>query len=168
MTIFIHETERRFLIEPEVPLHVTVSNHFVLSYGYITEHSRVRIHSKTLDDFYALNFEKAFLDIKETDSTLIRRRLSDPLTNNKAIELYNLSEVKFHKIRVETFLNGNKWELDFLPNSTRPFLAEHEFSQSDTIFEINNLILPDFIGREITFDKEYTGYRIAKNMNNRP
>src|SRR5699024_9562248 len=148
MTIFIHETERRFLIEPEVPLHVTVSNHFVLSYGYITEHSRVRIHSKTLDDFYALNFEKAFLDIKETESTVIRRRLSHPRTKNKVIDLYDLSVVKFHNIRVDTCLNGSRWELDFLPNSARPFLAEHEFSRSDTIFESNNLILPDFIGRE--------------------
>lgn len=63
-----------------------------------------------------------------------------------------------HKTRYNKYVEGNKWEIDVFHGTHEGLVtAEFEFIHNDD----ESPELPDFLGREVTLDKEFFNYFLA-------
>ncbi len=123
----------------------------LLKQGYLSLHPEriVRIRVKE---------GNAFLTIKSKLSGFSRSEFEYPVPKADAEKiLQNCDGTIISKFRYTFFSEGHVWEVDeFLGKNNGLLLAEVELKSED-----EKIILPDWIGKEVTFDPKYYNASLA-------
>jgi len=107
--------------------------------------------------------EKAFITIKGKvfDNDITARREYEyeiPLEEAKEMQRDLCSKGSVKKIRYRIPYGGNIWEVDeFLEDNAELVMAEVEYEHKN-----QKILLPDWIGEEVTEDCRYTNSSLAK------
>lgn len=143
------EIERKYLVIPE-KWHPQGKKEF-LTQGYLSLHPErvVRIRVKG---------DNAFLTIKSKLSGFSRSEFEYPVPKADAEQIIkNCDGAIVSKYRYTFFSDGHVWEVDeFLGKNGGLLLAEVELKAED-----EKIILPDWIGKEVTFDSKYYNASLA-------
>jgi adenylate cyclase len=138
------EIERKFLLKNDSWRDSVVRSH-VLKQGYLASSPLPTVRVRTSDD-------KAFLTIKGRTEGISRVEYEYEIPREEAIEMLKLSaQTPIEKTRYIVEANGHIWEIDvFEGSNTGLILAEVELDSED-----EEVILPDWIEREVTNDARY-------------
>jgi adenylate cyclase len=138
------EIERKFLLKNDSWRDSVVCSH-VLKQGYLASSPLPTVRVRTSDD-------KAFLTIKGRTEGISRVEYEYEIPREEAIEMLKLSaQTPIEKTRYIVEANGHIWEIDVFEGSNAGLiLAEVELDSED-----EEVILPDWIEREVTNDARY-------------
>ena len=102
--------------------------------------------------------EKAFITIKGLMTGICRNEFEYQIPHNEAIELFNLAITDpVEKVRKFFYFEGKKWEIDFFEGANKGLiLAEVELDS-----ENENVVLPDWIDKEVSNDSRYFNSQLA-------
>jgi len=161
------EIERKFLVLVD-KLPSLLPEYQVITQAYLHEidpMTRIRIvnrlefYSEYGSQFYSTLIQTAYITLKST-GLLERDEVEFEMPIDKAREAINLwSKCSISKIRYKHFENDVRWEIDFFSGALEGLvIAEVELKSKDQEF-----IIPEWIGREVTDDPDYTNVRLAKN-----
>ena len=144
------EIERKYLVKKE--LLPQSASQYRIEQGYLSDDPerlvRVRISGST-----------AFLTIKGKGTGLARPEFEYSIPVDDAIELMQLAIYPpIQKIRHIYFEHGKKWEVDVFSGANEGLImAEIELES-----EVEDFILPDWIGEEVSGDCRYFNYELSK------
>jgi adenylate cyclase len=155
------EIERKFIVNEDFPFEPSFSYgnsiHFYIRYiiqGYFKKGNvRVRVVDRYTDPI-------AFLTIKSKRKGISRQEFEYEIPVDDALQMLELfCEHTIEKTRYYMKEEGKLWEVDvFAGENEGLILAEVELESED-----EEIILPYFIGEEVTHDKRYYNKRLAKN-----
>jgi CYTH domain-containing protein len=102
---------------------------------------------------------------KDTGDMLRREEFEFDIEPTLAKELFSAFEHNsIEKVRYIVKNNYHLWEVDVFGGKHEGLIvAEIEFNQNKSQLEIDSLILPDWVGEEVTNDHQYTNSCIAFN-----
>ncbi len=149
------EIERKFLVIPDI-LPKGLLNYQIITQAYLHDEdpmTRVRLVTSLAD-----HDSKAYLTFKGP-GLLERDEIEFEMPLDKATEaihLWGKGSVTKHRF---IHYADVKWEIDvFKGNLDGLVIAEVELESKDQQF-----IIPEWIGREVTNDPDYTNVRLSKN-----
>lgn len=141
------EIERKFLIQGKIPLELGEPT--LIKQGYIFaekgKHLRIRIVKNA-----------AILGLKYTEG-LVRDEFEYNIPFEEGMEMYKKCEMKVEKIRFSVKHEGFFYDLDFFPNNIRYMEVEFPTKEDSTAF-----IKPEWLGKEITGESEYSNITLSK------
>ena len=144
------EIERKFLLDG-FPTELELLSEVYIEQGYVSFEPEVRIRKAVVRD---TGLEEYYLTIKG-EGDLARQEIETEITRNFYEETANFlggnvvtKEYKKYKLgqwelEVSLVDKGKQWEF---------YYAEIEFPSEE---EANAFVLPDFLGKEITYDAAY-------------
>ncbi|OJX39170.1 MAG: hypothetical protein BGO87_04085 [Flavobacteriia bacterium 40-80] len=146
------EIERKFLVNEEKWRQSCPENGVLIRQGYIfdTEKGILRIRIKGT---------KGFLTVKSQTVSMTRSEFEYEIPVNEAEMLLDkMCDACLSKTRYSFKAGDHSWEIDEFHGKLAPLiLAEIELKDESEQFE-----LPDFVGREVTFDKQYYNSELIK------
>ena len=146
------EIERKFLLKNDSWRDIVLRSH-ILKQGYLASSPLPTVRVRTIDD-------KAFLTIKGRTQGISRVEYEYEIPREEAIEMLKLSaQTPIEKTRYIVEAHGHTWEIDVFEGSNAGLvLAEVELNSED-----EEVILPDWIQREVTDDARYYNSALSKN-----
>lgn len=155
------EIERKFLVKNDNWKNNIVRT-FHIKQAYIAPNTRVRIKTESVPQvlsWYRMTIKK------DTGDMLRREEFEFDIEPTLAKELFSAFEHNsIEKVRYIVKNNYHLWEVDvFRGKHEGLIVAEIEFNQNKSQLEIDSLILPDWVGEEVTNDHQYTNSCIAFN-----
>lgn len=151
------EIERKFLVLID-KLPNLVPNYQSITQAYMHEEDPMtRIRITSLNE--SMNAYKAYITLKGI-GLLERDEFEFEIPVEEAKETINLWGKGFiSKLRYNYFENDVKWEIDFFSGPLEGLvIAEVELESPD-----QELILPEWIGQEVTNESDYTNVKLALN-----
>jgi adenylate cyclase len=153
------EIERKFLVLVD-KLPNLVPNYQAITQAYMHEAdpmTRIRIAHSI--QYNSGSIQKAYITLKGI-GLLERDEIEFDMPVEKAKEAIRLwSKCSISKLRYEHIENDTKWEIDFFSGPLEGLvIAEVELESTDQEF-----ITPEWIGREVTNDPDYTNVKLAQN-----
>lgn len=136
------EQERKFLLieMPKTSDALEIQQAYLMFEG--NKHLRVRI----------IDNERAYLTFKTIHTSTIRTEYEYEIPITDAIRMYDSSNCKLRKTRHICHYNGNPVSIDVYPDGMAVVEIEYE----------NELVtIPNFCGKEITDNPEYSNINIA-------
>lgn len=139
------EIERKFLVKQGSEYSMMASGSVDIVQGYLSERIdaivRVRVYGN-----------QAFLTVKSRNCGAVRREWEYAVPVNDALDMLALPGVrKLSKTRYFVPISGVTWEVDVFHGRLEGLvIAEVEVEHPE-----QQLILPDFIGEEVTHDPRY-------------
>ena len=146
------EIERKFLVKDfsviqDCPFDIIQQSYL---FNETTKSLRIRIKN-----------DRAFLTIKGNLVGITRDEFEYQIPKQEAIEIIEKFGLKIlSKKRYYKEIDGLKWEIDVFEGSISGlFIAEIELPDENFNFK-----LPDWIGKEVTFDKNYFNAELIKKL----
>lgn len=161
------EIERKFLIKkPDVQFLDSLPNcqkvDIIQTYlnANPNEELRIRQRGELGSYIYTLTSKK------KTDKNSTRQETEQRITQREYLTLLNNADVNLHQVKKTRYclMHENRYyEIDIYPFSTNNAICEIELTSADENFK-----LPDFIHpiKEVTGDKKYSNYSLAKKVPN--
>jgi adenylate cyclase len=155
----MYEIERRFLIKDFNAMWQDIVDH-----GTITEEINQGYLSTDKDKTIRVRLTKnrtsganpAYLTVKGKTVGIKKIEIEEEISVSNAAALYtNFCETKISKVRHSVKLNGMIWELDEF--DLYKWIAEIELTSED-----QEIILPTWLGEEITHDHRYSNANMSK------
>lgn len=145
------ETERKFLVISDAFRPGAESTH--IRQGYVHNTVRCGIRVRITDD-------EAFLTVKGASRSASRTEFEYPIPLDDAVGmLREFCDAVIEKRRFYVPFKGYVWEVDVFGGANQGLvLAEIELPEEDAEFEI-----PDWIGREVTFDPRYLNAALIRH-----
>ena len=146
------EIERKFLVNSKLILPMEYSS---ISQGYISHDNIKNVRVRTRDD-------KGFITVKSKVSDITNTEYEYEIPHKDAIEmLFTVCDKRIVKRRhiinySKNHLGHPYWEVDLFSNGL--IIAEIELPSEDF-----DLVLPDWIEREVTGDFEYSNLSMCLN-----
>ena len=146
------EIERKFLLASEDWKAISDGG-TTIKQGYLNSNpertTRVRVKGK-----------QGFLTVKGKSEGTKRLEFEYEIPLEDAVEMLDLCEKPIiEKIRYEVALNGNVWEIDAFDGENKGLVvAEVELED-----ENQKVILPDWIGEEVSHERKYFNSALIKN-----
>lgn len=144
------ETERKFLVNPDLLPHLPDGEHIIQAYLHISKQVTVRVRITT---------GSAYITIKGPARGISRPEFEYSVPMDDALFMaYELSPYKpIRKTRRKIIFEGKSWELDeFEELNNGLWIAEIELSDAEEQIE-----LPPWIIREVTDDHRYLNSKLA-------
>jgi adenylate cyclase len=146
------EIERRFLVKSESwrPL---VIRKLRIRQGYITSQSNATVRVRMVDD------DRATLTVKSRAAATCRQEFEYPIPVRDARSLLKLRcSGLVRKVRHVVACDGLNWEIDvFEGENAGLVIAEVELRSI-----VQNVVLPDWVGEEISGDENYSNSHLAE------
>lgn len=156
------ETERKFLLTrlPEDLYHFPVKN---IEQGYLCTNPVIRIR-RSNDDYY-MTYKSRMNVTKEDSVALVCEEVELPLTKEAYYHLREKTDLRL--ITKKRYLipleGGLTCELDIFEGELKGLIfAEVEFKSEE---EAGEFTLPDWFGKEVTFDDRYKNNVLALTEN---
>lgn len=146
------EIERKFLVDKEkaMPL-LTMGTRIEQGYLASSEGAIVRVRT------YG---PKAFLTIKSsTKESHVSEEFEYEIPFNHCTSLLEKCQNKLSKTRYLVVDRGNTWEVDMFTDG----LVMAEYEHTDKL-HVENIELPVWVTEEVTDNKEYSNYALAKKL----
>ena len=143
------EIERKFLVKKE--LLPALDEGIVLKQAYLSVAPDPTVRVRLFG-------EKAFLTIKSHARGFSRQEFEYEIPYIEAISMLDLAiSNPVEKVRKYYFLDGKKWEIDFFEGANKGLiLAEIELERED-----EHIVLPVWIGKEVSHDNRYFNSQLA-------
>jgi CYTH domain-containing protein len=144
------EKERKFLLKYMPELGSYFKEPKLIKQGYLMLDKKKQLRIRITNDFHC------HICYKQTISKEEKYEFEYLIPKEQGLKLYELSEFKLEKKRYTTFFKDYNVDIDVYPSGLS--VVEIEFRED--LKEI-----PDYCGKEITGEKEFSNIEIAK-MNN--
>jgi adenylate cyclase len=149
------EIERKFLVTPQdwanMP-HVQIRD---ITQGYISKSKKHTVRVRlSIDDFALTTFQEAFITIKGPKRGMSCAEFEYEIPYTDGIELIKMCEGNLIEKTRYKFRHTKQqwWEVDVFHGQNEGLcVAEIELASEDT-----EVVLPDWIVQEVTYDKRYT------------
>lgn len=147
------EIERKFLVVSE-GWRAQVSSSALLRQGYLSSNAKATVRVRTWDD------RKARLTLKGAARGLVRAEYEYDIPMADALELLAMAEPHvLEKRRYLVPVGGLTWEVDvFEGRHAGLIMAEVELEHEDQV-----VLLPDWVGAEVTDDDRYYNASLARS-----
>lgn len=166
------EKERKFLVKDDSWRKCTFTSPDFIRQFYISYDDDICIRVRMVNEASETKSPHAYITIKSNDSEEDRDEFEWEIPVNDA---YILS--KFTKSRILQKLRyiiptgqADYWEVDeYIGEDAGLVIAEHEYKKSSyfskhfTCIDEHEIVLPDWIGKEVTRDPKYYNANIAKH-----
>jgi CYTH domain-containing protein/thymidylate kinase len=158
------EIERKYLIEkPDIEFLENLPNcqrvDIVQTYliSPPNEETRIRQRGKEGSYIYTLTTKKHITDV-------VREETEKRITEREYLSLLNKADTKLHQIQKSRFCimaNDKYYEIDVYPFFENTAICEIELNDINEVYSF-----PDFIKiiKEVTHDKRFSNYSLAKNI----
>lgn len=158
-----HEIERKFLLkEPwtlssilrEYPLakHFVIEQRYLSNTGSWTTRIRQSIFDGTVSHFMTL--KRKINDVRCVE-------LETPISADFYDTMASQCGPPLCKMRYEVIHQGHAWEIDYFPHPVFQGLKLVEIELDD---ENEKFVIPDWVGQEVTHDKQYKNARLVKRL----
>ena len=146
------EIERKYLLKSD-DWKTLVSKSYSIQQGYLNSDPERTVRVRIKDD-------RGILTIKGKNEGITRAEYEYEIPIKEAEELIQLCELSIiKKVRNIVTLNSHIWEIDVFDGANKGLvLAEVELESEDT-----EILLPDWIGKEVSHDIRYYNSNLAKN-----
>lgn len=144
------EIERKFLVKDLSFIPLAIESRFIKQ-GYLAINKNLEIRVSIRDN----NICK--LCIKSNNNSLIRDEFEYDIPLKDAVELLDKCERKLFKTRYIVYHEYKLWEVDVLHLPDKDLIiAEIELNSP-----VETILIPDFIGEEVTENPDYYNKNIA-------
>lgn len=148
------EIERKFLVKSN-EWRANIVSRVKIAQGYISTVPNFTTRVRTVDDSFG------YITIKGKSEGASRSEFEYEIPINDAIQILNLVPAKLVKNRYIVMENDNRWEVDVFSHIHEGLvLAELELDSEDQIF-----VVPNWIGREVTEDHNYSNSMLSLGKN---
>jgi adenylate cyclase len=147
-----YEIERRFLVRDE-SWRVTAGRGQFIRQGYLTRNGTISLRVRIIDK------ARATLTLKSPVAEIRRLEFEYEIPFTDGVVLLGLREGGVvEKLRYKLPWHGLVWEIDAFQDENQGLvIAEIELPHEDKVFE-----KPDWLGKEVTFDRRYSNASLAK------
>ncbi len=149
------EIERKFLVRDDS--YARLATRIIeIRQGYLSVEPR---HTVRVRLWQCGDDHRGYLTVKGMNNGEIRAEFEYEIPYDDAVLIYDMCSLVIHKVRHVVPWEGLTWEVDrFLDRHEGLTVAEVELPDEDT-----EVVLPPFIGQEVTDDSRYYNSNMAIN-----
>ena len=148
-----NEIERKFLMKDDTWVFVVNYKRGTITQGYLKNEKELTIRVRLIAET-----KEAFITLKGAKINLTCPEYEYKIPYSDGLELMELAEAKLEKTRWVVTRGDLKFEIDEYHGKLKGLVvAEVELESED-----QEIVLPDWIGEEITHDPKYLNCNLAK------